>query len=167
MPRNRRSRPVQGRRAVGRLKPHRRQNRRSESIPGGYIVPTVSELMRDQAGMDVVFDDDMKVHVEYRPRVITTAWQNAINEAEQQGAGDAAILFQPLRDAIISWDLEKTTGTTYGMEDEEMATIPRQILNQILFSLVTTARPNQTRPPVLSTGGSSVRSITTKRPAKD
>lgn len=126
-------------------------------------MPTVAELMADRAEMKVVCEIG-EIYVEYRPRVITPAWQKAIGDQEAAGAGEEVTLFQPLRDSVISWDLEVRSGTAYGLTDEELATIPRQILNQILFSLVTTARPNQMKPPVLSTGGSLAPSTLTTKP---
>lgn len=115
-------------------------------------MPTLAELMVDRAAMDVLCDLG-KIHVTYRPRVINPKWQREITKAEEDGAGDEVTLYQPLRDAVISWDLDESPGVPLEMTDEGLSTVPRQILNQVLWSLMTTARPNQKRPPELSTGG--------------
>lgn len=117
-------------------------------------MPTVAELMSDAAPMRVQCDLG-EISVEYRPRVITPAWQRAVTEKETSGADETETLFQPLRDCIRTWDLYKSPGVPYELTDDDLREIPRQILNQILWSLMTTARPNQDRPPVLSIASSS------------
>lgn len=113
-------------------------------------MPLLSELIADHAEMDVVLDRGL-VHVAYRPSVLTPKWQREIGEREERGEDTTLTLFAPLRDCLKSWDIEEAPGVTYGFTDEALERIPRAILNQILWSLMTTARPNQSRPPVLST----------------
>jgi hypothetical protein len=116
-------------------------------------VPTVAELMSDRADMAVQCELG-DIQVTYRPRVVTPQWQKDIGDRETAGEDETSTLYRPLREAIVSWNLEYAKGTPYDLTDESLASIPRQILNQVLFSLIATARPNQQKPPILSTGGS-------------
>lgn len=126
-------------------------------------MPKLSELMRDQADLTVPFEGG-DLHVVYRPRVVTPEWQRAIGEAEDSPNSDyEAMVYGPLKDALISWDLEREDGTIYELTSEAMATVPRHILTQTLVAVIRTARPNYARLLAPSTDGSSAPSAPAKK----
>jgi hypothetical protein len=117
-------------------------------------VPKVSELIADEAPLTIPFDGG-DVHIQFRPRVVTAAWQKRIGDAEQAGSDYEAMLYGPLKEAVISWDLERNDGSTYELTSEAMAEIPKHILNQTLVAIMRTARPNYQRLLGVPTAGSS------------
>jgi hypothetical protein len=121
------------------------------------MMPTVAELMSDRAEIDVQCDLGT-IRLTYRPRIVTPKWQKEVGDREEAGGEVEEILFRPIREAVIEWDLERTKGQPYGLDDESMHEIPRVILNQILWSVIQMTLPNRARPPILSTGTSPARS---------
>lgn len=123
-------------------------------------MPKLSELMADEAPLTIPFELG-ELHVVYRPRVVTPEWQTAIGKAEM-GDDYEPMLYGPLKEALVSWDLENSDGAPYPITSESMATIPRHILTNLLVAVIRTARPNYQRLAGVSTAGSSEPSAPTK-----
>ncbi|MGE3271207.1 MAG: hypothetical protein AB7P40_20825 [Chloroflexota bacterium] len=117
-------------------------------------MPKLSELIADEAPLTVRFRGG-DLQLVYRPRVVTPKWQHTIILAERQGDDDEAMLYGPLKDALLSWDLEQDDGSPCPITSEAMENVSRAVLTGILLAVISDARPNSMRLPAPSTDGSS------------
>lgn len=116
-------------------------------------MPKLAELIADRAEAHVPLDHG-SIAITYRPKIVTPKWQEQIAEAERQGDLNAS-LYEPLAEALISWDLERDDGTPYPLTREGLQDVPKVVLTSVLVAVLLAARPNLTRLADSSNGSSA------------
>lgn len=106
-------------------------------------MPKLSELVANEAPATIPLDLG-SVSVVYRPRVLTPNWEAGVGAAEREGDHERSI-YGPIRDLVVSWDLQREDGEPYELTSEGLADVPRSVLQSVLIGVILAARPNAQR----------------------